>query len=61
MTQFGALGSAPRSSRKTDRQIIAARVAGVVGPEEPALLEFIARPVEALRPGMIAATAVAAG
>jgi hypothetical protein len=31
-----------------------------VGPEEPALLEFIARPVRVLRPGMIVAAAVAA-
>jgi multidrug resistance efflux pump len=38
----------------------AARVAGLVGPEEPALLEFIARPVRVLRPGMIVAAAVAA-
>ncbi len=41
--------------------VFAARVSGLVGPEEPALLEFIARPVMALRPGMSAKAAVAAG
>jgi multidrug resistance efflux pump len=39
----------------------AARLTGLIGPEEPALLEFVARPAVALRPGMVAAAIVAAG
>jgi len=41
-------------------RLFAARVSGLVAPDEPALLEFIARPVVALRPEMIAVAAVAA-
>jgi hypothetical protein len=47
----------PASVRAGGR-FFAARVAGLSGREEPALLEFIARPVVALRPGTIAAAAV---
>jgi multidrug resistance efflux pump len=41
-------------------RLFAARVSGLVAPDEPALLEFIARPVVALRPGMMAVAAVSA-
>jgi multidrug resistance efflux pump len=58
---FDRLRIGQRASVRAGGRLFAARVAGLIGPEEPALLDFIARPVVALRPGMIAATAVAAG
>jgi multidrug resistance efflux pump len=41
-------------------RLYAARISGLIGPEEPVLFEFIARPVVAVRPGMPAAVSVAA-
>jgi len=38
----------------------AARISGLTSPTEPALLEFIARPIASLQPGMLAAVSVAA-
>ena len=58
---FDRLRVGQSASVSAGGRVFAARVSGLVGPEEPALLEFIARPVMALRPGMIAKAAVAAG
>jgi multidrug resistance efflux pump len=38
----------------------AARVAGLAGPDEPALLDFVVPPETALRPGLVATAVVAA-
>jgi multidrug resistance efflux pump len=57
---FDRLRAGQSASVSAGGRLFAATVAGLNGPEEPALLEFIARPVTALRPGMMVAVAVAA-
>jgi multidrug resistance efflux pump len=57
---FGRLRVGQHASVRAGGRTFTARLAGLVSPEEPALLEFVPRPAAALRPGMIAATAVAA-
>jgi hypothetical protein len=58
---FDRLRIGQPASVRAGGRLFAARLAGLSGRAEPALLEFIARPVVALRPGTIAAAAVDAG
>jgi multidrug resistance efflux pump len=58
---FGRLNVGQRATVSAGGRLLAAKVTALVGPRDPALLEFIARPVMALRPGMLAAVAVHAG
>jgi multidrug resistance efflux pump len=55
---FGRLRVGQRATVRAGGRLLAAKVTALVGPRDPALLEFIARPVMALRPGMLAAVAV---
>ncbi len=58
---FGRLSVGQRATVRAGGRLLAAKVTALVGPRDPALLEFIARPVMALRPGMLAGVAVHAG
>lgn len=58
---FSRLRVGQRATVRAGGRLLAAKVTALVGPRDPALLEFIARPVMALRPGMLAAVAVDAG
>lgn len=58
---FDRLRVGQAASIRAGLHLLAARVAGLVSAEEPALVEFVVRPLVPLRPGMTVATAVAAG
>ncbi len=55
---FGRLRVGQRATVRAGGRLLAAKVTALVGPQDPALLEFIARPVMALRPGALATVAV---
>lgn len=59
--EFGRLRLGQPATVTVDGTVVATRVAGLIEPEQRALLEFIARPGASLKPGTAVTAAVAVG